>query len=32
MITTEEKIERKRRAIEGRPLGPGSHTEHEAKP
>ena len=31
MITTEEKIERKRRAIEGRPLGPGSHTEHEGK-
>ncbi|WP_455137805.1 biosynthetic-type acetolactate synthase large subunit [Thermophilibacter sp.] len=31
MITTEEKVERRRRACEGRPLGPGSHTEHEGK-
>ena len=31
MITTEEKVARRRRAIEGRPLGPGSHTEHEGK-
>ena len=31
MITTEEKIARRQRAIEGRPFGPGSHTEHEGK-
>lgn len=31
MITVEEKIARRRRAIEGRPFGPGSHTEHEGK-
>lgn len=31
MITVEEKVARRRRAIEGRPLGPGSHTEHEGK-
>ncbi|WP_273396535.1 biosynthetic-type acetolactate synthase large subunit [Thermophilibacter mediterraneus] len=31
MITTEEKIARRRRAIEGRPFGPGSQTEHEGK-
>ena len=30
-LTTEEKIQMKQRAIEGRPLGPGSHTEHEGK-
>ena len=31
MITTEEKIARRQRAIEGRPFGPGSKTEHEGK-
>ena len=31
MITVEEKIARRQRAIEGRPFGPGSHTEHEGK-
>ena len=31
MITVEEKIARRRRAIEGRPFGPGSQTEHEGK-
>lgn len=31
MITVEEKVARRRCAIEGRPLGPGSHTEHEGK-
>ena len=30
-MTTEEKLAQKRRAIEGHPLGPGSHTEHEGK-
>ena len=30
-LTTEEKIQMKQRAIEGRPLGPGSHTEREGK-
>ena len=30
-MTTEEKLDQKRRAIEGHPLGPGSHTEHEGK-
>ena len=30
-LTTEEKIEMKRRAIEGRPLGPGSATPHEGR-
>ena len=30
-LTTEEKIEMKRRAIEGRPLGPGSATSHEGR-
>ena len=31
MITVEEKIARRQRAIEGRPFGPGSQTEHEGK-
>ncbi len=31
MITVEEKIARRQRAIEGRPFGPGSNTEHEGK-
>ncbi|HJA29017.1 MAG TPA: biosynthetic-type acetolactate synthase large subunit [Candidatus Olsenella pullicola] len=31
MITVEEKIARRQRAIEGRPFGPGSKTEHEGK-
>ena len=31
MMTTQEKLERKQRAIEGKPNGPGSHTEHEGK-
>ena len=31
MITVEEKIARRKRAIEGRPFGPGSQTEHEGK-
>lgn len=30
-MNIEEKMEQKRRAIEGHPLGPGSHTEHEGK-
>lgn len=29
--SVEEKIARRERAVEGRPLGPGSHTEHEGK-
>lgn len=31
MMTTQEKLERKQRAIEGKPNGPGSNTEHEGK-
>ena len=31
MMTTQEKLERKQRVIEGKPNGPGSHTEHEGK-
>ena len=31
MITVEEKIARRKRAIVGRPFGPGSQTEHEGK-
>lgn len=31
MITVEEKIAQRKRAIEGRPFGPGSKTEHEGK-
>ena len=30
-MTVDEKIEQKRLAVEGRPLGPGSHTEHEGQ-
>lgn len=31
MMATEEKIALRQRALEGRPLGPGSKTEHEGK-
>ena len=31
MMTLEERLDRKRCAIEGHPFGPGSHTEHEGK-
>ena len=31
MMTIEERLDRKRLAIEGRPCGPGSHTEHEGR-
>ena len=31
MTTLEEKIAMRQRAIEGRPFGPGSTTEHEGK-
>ena len=31
MMTLEERLDRKRCAVEGHPFGPGSHTEHEGK-
>ncbi len=31
MMTLEEKLAMRKRAVEGKPFGPGSHTEHEGK-